>query len=198
MPKAKSEDHVRVVAILRYSSFPHDLDRSPHLSEAHDIAKSGCMVNAFAFSDILGKPSGTPCFGRNGAPDKWCSRSWSGGYGTLLEHGLAARLAVERQAVTPAVEKVVEANTLLSGLGSESGGLGVAHPIHNGLTALEGTHHYWHGEKVAFGIIAMIMLEERRAEVLAEVVDFCLEVGLPATLSTSSPFRTPLVHKEQK
>jgi Iron-containing alcohol dehydrogenase len=140
------------------------------------------MVNAFAFSDILGKPSGTPCFGRNGAPDKWCSRSWSGGYGTLLEHGLAARLAVERQAVTPAVEKVVEANTLLSGLGFESGGLGAAHPIHNGLTALEGTHHYWHGEKVAFGIIAMIMLEERRAEVLAEVVDFCLEVGLPVTL----------------
>jgi glycerol dehydrogenase len=103
-------------------------------------------------------------------------------YDTLLEHGLAARLAVERHAVTPAVEKVVEANTLLSGLGFESGGLGAAHSIHNGLTALEGTHHYWHGEKVAFGVIAMIMLEERPAEVLAEVVDFCLEVGLPVTL----------------
>jgi glycerol dehydrogenase len=103
-------------------------------------------------------------------------------YDTLLEHGLAARLAVERQAVTPSVEKVVEANTLLSGLGFESGGLGAAHSIHNGLTALEGTHHYWHGEKVAFGVIAMIMLEERPAEVLAEVVDFCLEVGLPVTL----------------
>jgi glycerol dehydrogenase len=103
-------------------------------------------------------------------------------YDTLLEHGLAARLAVERQAVTPAVEKVVEANTLLSGLGFESGGLGAAHSIHNGLTALDGTHHYWHGEKVAFGVIAMIMLEERPAEILAEVVDFCLEVGLPVTL----------------
>jgi glycerol dehydrogenase len=103
-------------------------------------------------------------------------------YDTLLEHGLAARLAVEKQAVTPSVEKVVEANTLLSGLGFESGGLGAAHSIHNGLTALEGTHHYWHGEKVAFGVIAMIMLEERPAEVLAEVVDFCLEVGLPVTL----------------
>lgn len=103
-------------------------------------------------------------------------------YDTLLDHGLAARLAVEKQAVTPAVEKVVEANTLLSGLGFESGGLGAAHSIHNGLTALEGTHHYWHGEKVAFGVIAMIMLEERPAEILAEVVDFCLEVGLPVTL----------------
>ncbi|HHY92553.1 MAG TPA: iron-containing alcohol dehydrogenase, partial [Firmicutes bacterium] len=44
-------------------------------------------------------------------------------YRTLLEHGYAAKLAVEKHAVTPAVEKVVEANTLLSGLGFESGGL---------------------------------------------------------------------------
>lgn len=103
-------------------------------------------------------------------------------YDTLLEHGLAARLAAEQGAVTPAVEKIVEANTLLSGLGFESGGLAAAHSIHNGLTVLEGTHHYWHGEKVAFGTIAMLMLEERPAAVVEEVIDFCLEVGLPVTL----------------
>jgi glycerol dehydrogenase len=103
-------------------------------------------------------------------------------YDTLLEHGLAARLAVEQGAVTPAVEKVVEANTLLSGLGFESGGLGAAHSVHNGLTALEGTHDYWHGEKVAFGLITMLVLEERPAEVMEEVVDFCLRVGLPVSL----------------
>ncbi len=103
-------------------------------------------------------------------------------YDTLLEHGLTARLAVEQGAVTPAVEKVVEANTLLSGLGFESGGLGAAHSVHNGLTALEGTHDYWHGEKVAFGVITMLMLEERPAKVVEEVVDFCLEVGLPVAL----------------
>jgi Iron-containing alcohol dehydrogenase len=100
-------------------------------------------------------------------------------YETLLEHGLAARLAVERGAITPALEKVVEADTLLSGLGFESGGLGAAHSVHNGLTALEGTHDHWHGEKVAFGVISMLMLEGRPAE---EVVDFCLEVGLPVAL----------------
>ena len=103
-------------------------------------------------------------------------------YDTLLEYGLAARLAVEQGAVTPAVERVVEANTLLSGLGFESGGLAAAHSIHNGLTALEGTHHYWHGEKVAFGLVSMLMLEERPAVLVEEVVDFCLEVGLPVTL----------------
>ncbi|MGB3633192.1 MAG: glycerol dehydrogenase, partial [Rubrobacteraceae bacterium] len=103
-------------------------------------------------------------------------------YDTLLEHGLSARLAAEKGAVTPAFEKVVEANTLLSGLGFESGGLAAAHSVHNGLTALEGTHDYWHGEKVAFGVISMLMLEERPAGVVEELVDFCLEVGLPVNL----------------
>lgn len=103
-------------------------------------------------------------------------------YDTLLEHGLAARLACEQDAVTPAFEKVVEANTLLSGLGFESGGLAAAHSVHNGLTALEGTHHYWHGEKVAFGVISMLMLEDRPSEVVEEVVDFCLKIGLPVCL----------------
>ena len=103
-------------------------------------------------------------------------------YDTLLEHGLSAKLAVEQGAVTPAVEKVVEANTLLSGLGFESGGLAAAHSIHDGLTILPDTHHFLHGEKVAFGTVSMLMLEERPAEVVEEVVDFCLEVGLPVTL----------------
>ncbi len=103
-------------------------------------------------------------------------------YNTLLEYGLAARLTVEQGAVTPAVERVVEANTLLSGLGFESGGLAAARSIHNGLTVMEGTHHYWHGEEVAFGVISMLMLEERPAEVVEEVVDLCLEVGLPVAL----------------
>ena len=38
-------------------------------------------------------------------------------YDTLLEHGLLAKLAVEKKSVTPSVEAIVEANILLSGLG---------------------------------------------------------------------------------
>jgi glycerol dehydrogenase len=52
-------------------------------------------------------------------------------YETLMEHGLEAKRAVEHNVVTPAVEKVVEANVLLSGLGFESGGLATAHMIAN-------------------------------------------------------------------
>lgn len=47
-------------------------------------------------------------------------------YDTLIEDGAAAVQAVEVNAVTPALERVVEANTLLSGLGFESGGLCIA------------------------------------------------------------------------
>jgi glycerol dehydrogenase len=49
---------------------------------------------------------------------------------------LLGRQAAQQHVVTPAPEKVVEANTLLSGLGFESGGLAAAHAVHNGLTAL--------------------------------------------------------------
>jgi len=103
-------------------------------------------------------------------------------YKTLLEYGLPAKLAVESKAVTPAVEKIIEANTLLSGLGFESGGLAAAHAIHNGLTELEETHDYFHGEKVAFATVAQMILEDRPTAAILEVVDFCNSVGLPVTL----------------
>ena len=57
----------------------------------------------------------------------------------------------QAQAVTPALERIIEANTLLSGLGFESGGLAVAHALHAGLTAAPGSHAYLHGEKVGAG-----------------------------------------------
>lgn len=104
-------------------------------------------------------------------------------YDILLEYGEAAKLAVEKGVATPAVEKVVEANTLLSGLGFESSGLAAAHAIHDGFTVLEETHHSYHGEKVAFGTLAHLVLEDRSWEQINEVLDFCTRVGLPVTLA---------------
>ena len=49
-------------------------------------------------------------------------------YETLLADGLKAKLAVERHVCTTAVENVIEANTYLSGVGFESGGLAGAMP----------------------------------------------------------------------
>ncbi len=103
-------------------------------------------------------------------------------YDTLLESGLQAKLAVERNSVTPAVEAVVEANTLLSGLGFESGGLAGSHSVHNGFTVLEQSHDKHHGQKVAFGVLTQMILEGRASEDIYEVLNFCESIGLPITL----------------
>jgi len=103
-------------------------------------------------------------------------------YDTLLEFGLQAKLAVEKHCVTPAVDAVVEANTLLSGLGFESGGLAGAHSVHNGFTVLESSHHKLHGQKVAFGTLTQLVMEGRSSDEVYEVLDFCLSVGLPGSL----------------
>lgn len=104
-------------------------------------------------------------------------------YETLLESGHPAKLAVERNQVTPAVEAVVEANTLLSGLSSENGGHAGAHSIHNGLTALPATRAMLHGEKVAFGLLAQLVMEGRPLSDVREVQGFCAAVGLPICLA---------------
>ncbi len=103
-------------------------------------------------------------------------------YDTLMEHGLAAKLAVENKVVTQSVEAIVEANTLLSGLGFESGGLAGSHSVHNGFTVLEASHGKLHGQKVAFGTLTQLVLEGRPMDDVMEVLDFCVSVGLPVCL----------------
>jgi glycerol dehydrogenase len=104
-------------------------------------------------------------------------------YRTLLADGRMAIEALERKQPNDALERLVEANTLLSGLGFESSGLAAAHAIHNGLTAAEGTHSYMHGEKVAFGLLAQLMLESQPDSVVEEVLIFSSGVGLPTTFA---------------
>ncbi len=104
-------------------------------------------------------------------------------YDTLLSHGVAAKLANERGVVTPALERIVEANILLSGIGFESAGLAAAHAIHNGLTALPETHAFYHGEKVAFGVLGGLHLSDAPPQEIAAVYSFCEDVGLPTTLA---------------
>jgi len=104
-------------------------------------------------------------------------------YETLLEYGVEAKMACDANAVTPALDHIVEANTLLSGLGFESGGLASAHAIHNGLTALEPTHAYFHGEKVAIGTLTSLILTDKSKEIIDTVFTFCESIGLPTTFA---------------
>ena len=101
-------------------------------------------------------------------------------YDTLMADGLTAKKDLEQKQCTDAVERIIEANTLLSGIGFESGGLAGAHAIHNGMTVLEECHHMNHGEKVAFGTLTQLVLEN--APELESVMDWCISLGLPVTL----------------
>jgi glycerol dehydrogenase len=103
-------------------------------------------------------------------------------YQTLLENGYKAKLAIESGAITEAVEKIIEANTYLSGVGAENAGLAVAHSIYNGFTVLEECEKTMHGNLVAFGTIVQLILENSPLEEIEEVIDFCLSVELPVTL----------------
>lgn len=103
-------------------------------------------------------------------------------YDTLLADGADALRSAQIQVVTPALERIVEANTLLSGIGFESSGLAAAHAIHNGLTTAKATHDYLHGEKVAFGLLTQLVLEGQPRSVQCRVLEFANDVGLPITL----------------
>lgn len=145
--------------------------------EARATAKAYANVNA-----------GLPCGFREGACKEAKGTNTALAlaalcYQSLLADGYKAKIACDNNMVTEALENIIETNILLSGLGFESGGLAAAHAIHNGLTILEGTHKYFHGEKVAFGTIAQLVLENAPEEELNEVMDFCEKVGLPICLA---------------
>lgn len=89
--------------------------------------------------------------------------------------------------------EVVDATVLLSGV---IGGIGgaqcrtvAAHAVHNGLTHVKTSHKTLHGEKVAYGILVQLRLEEMvQGNQLAsssrqQLIRFYREIGLPCTLS---------------
>lgn len=101
----------------------------------------------------------------------------------LWDNALDAMDAARDHVVTPALEKVIEANTLLSGLGFESGGLAAAHAVHNGLTAAPQTHGLAHGQKVNIGSITQLVLEGAPSSEIVDFIEFTTRVGLPTTLT---------------
>lgn len=100
---------------------------------------------------------------------------------TIFAHGAAALADCDARIVGPALEHVVEANILMSGLGFESGGVAAAHAIHHGLTELDEVHAHLHGEKVAIGVLAGLLLNGDHSE-FARVRAFAAAVRLPVRL----------------
>ncbi len=104
-------------------------------------------------------------------------------YDTLLANGAAAVRHCDIGIVTPQLEDVVEACTLMSTIGFESGGLAGAHGFHQGLAELPETHRFTHGEKVAIGILAALFMTQKPTETIEKIYQFHLDTRLPICLA---------------
>lgn len=88
--------------------------------------------------------------------------------------------------------EVVDATILLAGVIGGIGGADcrtvAAHAVHNGLTHILEAHDVLHGEKVAYGILVQLRLEEMvqgnklAASARQQLLKFYTEIGLPKTL----------------
>lgn len=102
---------------------------------------------------------------------------------TLLCYGESAIQACLKKQVNDAFEKAVEANTLHSGLGFESGGVSSAHAIAQSLTVIPSIEeNYMHGEMVAMGLLTLLALQDKDDELLL-IANFFDSVGLPIHFS---------------
>lgn len=105
---------------------------------------------------------------------------------TILKKGVSAKLAAEQGLCTIDVEDVIEANTLLSGLGVQNSSCAGAHSIAEGITVLPGCARLLHGEAVAFGVLVQLIIEGRDQEEIQEMYEFFQAVGLPTTFAQLS------------
>ena len=103
-------------------------------------------------------------------------------YDTILKYGRFAKKANELGVVNEALERVIEANTLMSGLGFENVGCAAAHCVCNGLTDADNGTKALHGEKVAFGVLCQLIAENAEPTLINELYEFYYDVGLPITL----------------
>ncbi|MCP4179774.1 MAG: glycerol dehydrogenase [bacterium] len=103
-------------------------------------------------------------------------------YENLFKYGKKAIEDCKNNDLTEAVEHIIEANILLSGVGVENTGLASPHFIQFGLSQLSRTHGYLHGEEVAIGVLASLFLSNKTSSEIDKIFSFCESVGLPVTL----------------
>ena len=79
------------------------------------------------------------------------------------------------------VESIIMLGGMVGGFGDRYGRIAGAHSIHNGMTLAPESHEALHGNKVAYGILVQLLLEQRESEV-ERLVPFYQNLGLPTTL----------------
>ncbi|HZQ62018.1 MAG TPA: glycerol dehydrogenase [Casimicrobiaceae bacterium] len=106
-----------------------------------------------------------------------------GCYDVLRADTSAALAAVRARTANDALERIVEACVLMSGLSFESGGLCIAHAMTRGLSAVQPVANALHGYQVAYGVTVQLVLERRSDAFLADHAAYCTEAGLPLSLA---------------
>ncbi|MTJ23179.1 iron-containing alcohol dehydrogenase family protein [Dolichospermum sp. UHCC 0352] len=172
----------------------------------YDVALSRCPdLLILDYNLVQTAPSSTLIAGIGDAIAKWYEASVSSGHlqqtliiaavqqARVLRDILLQKSAAALQFPGGEVwQEVVDATVLLAGV---IGGLGgaqcrtvAAHAVHNGLTHISG-HGSIHGEKVAYGILVQLRLEEMiqgnqlAASARQQLLKFYAEIGLPQKLA---------------
>ncbi len=172
----------------------------------YDVTLARCPdLLILDYSLVRTAPKRTLIAGIGDAIAKWYEASVSSGDSTatlLISAVQQARILrdILLQKSALALEKpdsdewreVVDATVLLAGVIGGIGGADcrtvAAHAVHNGLTHLLEAHDVLHGEKVAYGILVQLRLEEMvqnnklAAEARKQLIKFYNEIGLPKTL----------------
>ncbi len=106
----------------------------------------------------------------------------------LLLEGEAALADPQGEAWVRVAEGCALTAGLIGGLGGARCRTVAAHAVHNGLTQLAATHGHLHGEKVGFGVLVQLRLEEQlggnrlAAQARRQLLPFFQHIGLPTDL----------------
>ena len=171
-----------------------------------DVALARCPdLLVFDHALVRQAPARTLASGIADAMAKWYEASVSSGSSSdgLIQQAVQMARVLRDQllldaetaladATSEAWVRVAEACGLTAGV---IGGIGgarcrtvAAHAVHNGLTQLKASHGKLHGEKVGFGILVQLRLEEvlggsqLAAQARRQLVPFFRSLGLPITL----------------
>ena len=92
-----------------------------------------------------------------------------------------AKAAKVSDAFINVVESIIMLGGMVGGYGDKFGRIAGAHSIHNGMTIAPESHEVLHGNKVAYGILVQLILEQKELEV-DRLIPFYHRLGLPTSL----------------
>lgn len=101
----------------------------------------------------------------------------------LRQNAVSAAADVRVHRISPAVEAVIEAAVLLSGLAFENAGLSIAHSLTRGFSAVPALKKSLHGEQVAFGTLVQLALTPDVEAERNAFSNLLADLGLPRRLS---------------